>query len=362
MTTEEMIQEMEGAKKANHPIPYFRKLLDEHLPGHASLSIVQVAGTNGKGSTIQWMAASAPEHTGTFISPHLISHFERMAIDGIPISASVWTALYEKWRPLFLAEAFTMFEMDLWMALDWFLSQHVQLALMETGLGGGKDAVSALDCKVKALTNIGMDHMGLLGNTLEEIALAKAGMFRKDVPVFTTETAMFPLLKEQAQLVGCPLISVPVSGNHIPAYQNANASLAKAVMEYLGYAWKSSSIVWPARFQVLRQNPLVLLDGAHNVPGIEALIASLPPIDHIYCSFMSDKEGKKMIELLQSVGDVTLVDFDASRLADLSVFGLREISFDSFVEEVRASASPILICGSLYFAGKVLECLELERS
>ncbi len=207
----------------------------QYIPETLKIPAIQVAGTNGKGSTVTWMSLLADRPViGTFTSPHMFSHFERMAVNHQPIPADKWEAIYDRWLPLFEEQDFTMFEADLWMAMIWFAENHVDLMLMEAGLGGERDATTALDYLATGITNIGRDHMQYLGSTLEEIAKAKAGIFKPGIPALTAEQdpALFEILSREAAQAGTLLTKVPALSlpKDFPKYQEANLGLAAGLL------------------------------------------------------------------------------------------------------------------------------------
>lgn len=362
MTIEEKISHIETLKGTNRKPALLRQLMNRHIPETLTGTFVQIAGTNGKGSTAAWLRLLADsDRTATFTSPHLKSHFERMAINNQPIPPEDWERIYDKWTHLFKASSFTMFEIDLWVALVWFHEQHADFAIFEAGMGGTMDATTALDYQAQAITNIGLDHMAFLGSTLEEIALAKAGIMRKGTPVLTTEKAMFEVLRQQADKVGVPLISVdPVAvPDTLPAYQTYNLALAKALLQTIHMPEKDvplESFYWPARYQTIQKDPLQIVDGAHNLPGITALVRSMPPVDHIYFSVLADKQAGPMIEMLQTTNiPITLVHFDTPRLADLENIARQYNLPIVDMETCAKDTASCLYCGSLYFAAALLK-------
>lgn len=362
MTIDEKISYIETLKGTNRPPAKLRQLLDTHIPETLQGTFIQIVGTNGKGSTTAWLALLADQPlTGTFTSPHLKTHFERIAINNKPIPPAHWERIYDKWAQLFSDNHFTMFEIDLWMALVWFHEQNVPFAIFEAGMGGTMDATTALDYAAQGITNIGLDHMAYLGNTLEEIALAKAGIMKKDTPVLTTEKAMLPILQQQAEKVGAPIIfvePVPVPDS-LPAYQTYNLALAKAILETIHMPAKQANpeqFFWPARYQTIQKEPLQIVDGAHNLPGITALVDSIPPVDRIYFSVLADKQAGPMIDKLKTAHiPITLVHFDTPRLADLTELATQ---YDLPIVDLETCARDIkscLYCGSLYFAAAILK-------
>lgn len=377
----QIIKKIESRKGMNHPLDDFRTLLHKHLPEPEFIKI-QVAGTNGKGSVCQWMARLLEikdVRTGLFISPHLIDHAERIQIDGVPIPHEQFVSIYGKWERFFEDHSFTMFEIDLWISLVWFMEKQVQTAIFETGLGGKKDAVTALNCPYEVLTNIGYDHMNLLGNTLEEITLEKCGILHEDplTLLFTAEKdeKLLKIIHHQADLVQAEVVESQVRKDlDLPGYQKENFSLAFDLVSYLGYSYSQQELEWvflnfnhPGRFMILNQSPLLLLDGAHNEQGIEALVAGIIErglrIEQVFFSVLADKKAHKMIRELSRLGaEIILVSFESERLADLEkladTHGLALISFEQMCDQLNKRNT--LCCGSLYFIGALLKFLQEE--
>lgn len=430
---------MESRRGRNHGLEQFRTWIETvlQLPvlkhadsaGQSSAQyspvMVQIAGTNGKGSVVRWLSMlleSQGLHVGSFTSPHLLAHFERIAIDGRPIPAYEWEKLYDQYAAFFEKEQLTMFEMDLFMALAYFWKVQPQVILMETGMGGTYDAVTALDYDLSLITSIGMDHMAYLGDTLEEIAEAKAGIIKSGVPVITAETSTVPLqiIQKTATEKCAPLKGIrigstasraedrqdtftavccsmdpsfptepdtsiktvsmagPESGRtlqilawnpELPDYQKENFALAMQALTTLGYTADRTvqkkiqkRFMWPGRFMVLRKQPLTVLDGAHNVPGIRALCASIEKdqFDQAYFSVLADKQADEMLELLaEKVKAIILVDFETQRKADLhrlhEKYGYPIVTLAGMAEQLTHTSRSTLICGSLYFAAEVLK-------
>ncbi|MCF0245849.1 MAG: folylpolyglutamate synthase/dihydrofolate synthase [Ileibacterium sp.] len=374
---EQEVAQMEARKGINHSIEQMRKWLDAYLPEHKNLKSVQIAGTNGKGSVCTWLNLIARENgwsTGVFTSPHLICHFERMQYNQASISSEEWHEIYTKWKDLFDREHFTMFEMDFWMALDWFLQKKPDLVIMETGLGGERDAVTAMDHQAKAITNIGLDHMAWLGDTREQIALTKGKIARKNVPVITAERdeSCLAVLRQCALAAEAPfetgLRSFETWPAHLPVYQKDNLALALTLADHLGLSVTAKQLEeiqkafsWKGRFEILDTHPLLVADGAHNIDGIRALVESCAGLEfkQIYFSVLKDKAGYEMIHELQKISSkIVLVDFENGRLADLETMArkerLPEVSFDQMMDHLENRKEKTLVCGSLYFVGELL--------
>lgn len=387
MNVEDKIKKMENKRGKNNDLVLFREWLDKYLPEHKNLKKIQVAGTNGKGSTCKWLSMflhSEDYKTGMFTSPHLVSHVERIQIDSKNISLEDWERIYDAWDAFFEEKQLTMFEIDLWMALVYFIEQNVDIAIIEVGLGGRLDATTSLDYMATLITNIGLDHQEFLGDTLEQIAYEKSGIFKSNAVALTTEKN--PNCQKVMELVADYLnvmlgfvslsditkteegYKIVYNGMEyfakIPEYQIDNMILALETLSVLGYSISSKHIQktlddfsWLGRFSVLRKEPYVLIDGAHNVPGIKALVNALHTFDgKIYFSVLKEKDASDMIEELKKLtNDIVLVRFDTDRLYPLEHLGLPIIEFKELEKILKNTKENILLCGSLYFVGDVLK-------
>ncbi len=259
-----------------------RRLLDA-TGFHTDAKIFHVAGTNGKGSVCAMLDAVCRTQglrTGLFTSPHLVSFRERVRLDGRPIPevavAEGLTRLRDlsaDWSP-----PPTFFEYTTVLALDWLRHQHVDVIVLETGLGGRLDATNALTPAVSVLTSIEFDHMAWLGDTLEAIAGEKAGIIKSRVPVVSApqEPEAAAVIARVAVEQGAPLRVVT---DMLPAdwllalpgtHQRANANLALAALDAAKIPTTEKArraglaqVEWPGRFQRL-ENGRIILDGAHN--------------------------------------------------------------------------------------------------
>jgi dihydrofolate synthase / folylpolyglutamate synthase len=294
-----------------------RALLREFGDPHRQLRGALVGGTNGKGSVLA-LAGSALRaagiRTGTTPKPHLVSYRERMQIDGQPIDPVTFTRLV---REVLAAAAVverhhgppTEFELLTAMLFRWFAEERVVVALVEVGLGGRLDATHAWDGGVAAITNVALDHMAWLGDTVPAIAKEKAAIImRGDHAVTGAQGSALEVIRRRARRVGAPLADVgpppllgwdrdgievdlarlgptrvALRGRH----QAENAAVADAVLDALGAAGIAmvgvaarrrgyAGATWPGRLELVRVGDReVLLDGAHNPAGAAALAAAL---------------------------------------------------------------------------------------
>lgn len=293
---------------------------------HRELKVVHVGGTNGKGSTVAMVASvlnAAGYRVGTFTSPHLHSYTERYCINGEEIDPDRVAALISYLRPhldAMVAEGYehpTEFEVSTAMAFLYFKEEKVDLLVLEVGLGGIIDSTNVVVPLVSVITNVAMDHMDYLGHTIEEIALAKAGIIKVGVPVVTAadDPLALNVIERVSREKGAELVLVgrdvtwepidrplslrgqyltvrgrkgeyselwlPLIGRH----QLTNAATAVAVLEILtdlGYRITPEVLReglartrWPARLEVMSENPLVVIDGAHNYDGARMLRRAL---------------------------------------------------------------------------------------
>ena len=289
------------------------------LLGHPEqqLRFVHVAGTNGKGSIAAMLSSiltQAGYTTGLYTSPHLLQVNERMKINGIDISNEELLTLAESIRPAVeeMSDPPTEFERITAMALLYFQRRACQVVVLEVGLGGRLDATNVIPAPDAAvISNIALEHTAVLGNTLEQIAREKAGIIKpgSSVVLYHQNPAVEAVVRTACQRKGASLsITAPTQGQmtsrtlegqtlayrnrnklflHLPgSYQEENAFAVLDTVDVLinekGYHIPDeavrrglSRVRWPGRLEVLRRDPLVLVDGAHNPDGVEALTVCL---------------------------------------------------------------------------------------
>tara|TARA_Y100001970_G_scaffold250756_1_gene322862 strand:- start:1015 stop:2214 length:1200 start_codon:yes stop_codon:yes gene_type:complete len=255
-----------------------------------NLSIIQIAGTNGKGSVcaiISKILQNANYKVGLYTSPHLFKLNERIRINGKPISdedIDIFVKLYKKNIESIQSSFFeTMTILALW----YFNKHDVDYAIMETGLGGRLDSVSICNPIVTGMTSISLDHTEILGNSLTTIALEKCGIMKNDTPCFSAKQkpTVVKILQSQAMHNKVPLrfidsnkieqININLNGKK----QKENAALAISIVKYIISDIKDElihnslkSILWHGRNQIIKKNPLVLFDVAHNTDGFNSFL------------------------------------------------------------------------------------------
>ena len=398
-----------------------RALMDKLGNPQSALRMVHVAGTNGKGSTcamIERMLREAGYKTGLYTSPYIEVYNERIRIGGKPVDGDTLAALVEAVFPAVEAcnaegVAITEFELGTALAFAAFDREKVDVAIIEVGLGGRLDPTNIITPLVSVITEVGMDHMAYLGDTVEAVAREKAGIMKPGVPVVLSaqDRAARAVLESEAARIGCEVIApraaqvretqegvtldvniqnktihnlaVSLAGGH----QAENASAALGVvyaLERFGYAVPDAAmraaladVHWPGRLERFGN---ILLDGAHNDPGVRALCA--------YCDrwlgqdktvlltgMMEDKETAKMAAMLASRVRMAVTTqpgvpraMAAGKLADTFAANGLAVHAEADVADALALArrlagedGTVLCAGSLYLIGAVRSLLREEK-
>ena len=300
------------------------RLMDGMGDPHEAIRAVHVAGTNGKGSVSSMIAAVATAAgltTGLHTSPHLTHVEQRMRVDGAPAPRDWLTDAVDRYRPLFDRVQPSFFEVTVALSFRYFADRTVDLAVVEVGLGGRLDATNVLDPALAVLTNIDLDHTDLLGDTLAAIAREKAGIITPGTPVLSgvDQDEARAVIAEVAEERSAPLCELrdeaswcapyaDLSGSVVDletplraydrldvalpgAHQQTNAALAVRAAElvlpvvqttaapvYEGVRDVRALTGFRGRLDVLQDEPLVVVDVAHNPPSIEAGLRTLDPV------------------------------------------------------------------------------------
>jgi dihydrofolate synthase/folylpolyglutamate synthase len=334
-------------------------LLDLMGNPHRALKYVHVAGTNGKGSTcamIESVLRAAGYKTGFYISPYVYDYRERMQIGRVPIPEDTLAGLFTSARSL--AESMTdpprKFEIETACALKYFADQECDIVVLEVGMGGRLDATNIIDAPEAAvITSISYDHMEYLGDTLEKIAFEKRGIIKPGCAVVEASCLLPAEIKEYS-LSGTRFTylgeeyTVPLIGAH--QAQNAAAAIS-AVFALRERGWNISgkslreglsAAYWPGRFEIVRDEPLCILDGAHNIDAVSKLCDAIDAL----------LSGKKLLTVM-AMGPDKPFEKCAPMLAARSVHFIRT-DFQNVTESVRQAmklAGPddaVLACGSLH--------------
>jgi dihydrofolate synthase/folylpolyglutamate synthase len=361
------------------------------VPGKGQ-RVVHVAGTNGKGSVcamIDAVCRAQSYRTGLFTSPHLVTYRERIQIDGEMIAEekvagglTTIRRLVTGWDP-----HPTFFEITTALGLIHFRECDCEVIVLETGLGGRFDATNAVEPIVSVITPIGYDHQFWLGNTLEEIAGEKAGIIKERISVVSAaqEPAAEKVLRARALECSAPLQIVSELYTATPlalagAHQKQNAALAIAALECGGIAVQEQAIArglasvdWPARFQ--RWDERITIDGAHNPAGARTLAQTWRQIfggqsATLILAVLDDKDAQGICRALAPVSasvilpkirsERALPPEELARTFSAITPSLRcsiASSLGDALDQARSGTNPILLTGSLHFAGEALATL-----
>ncbi|MBT8298595.1 MAG: bifunctional folylpolyglutamate synthase/dihydrofolate synthase [Maribacter sp.] len=285
---------------------------------------IHVAGTNGKGSSSHMLASILQEagyKVGLYTSPHLKDFRERISINGNTIRKKQVVKFIEKNKAFLLKNKLSFFEMTVGMAFDYFAQKEVDIAIVEVGLGGRLDSTNIITPEVSLITNIGMDHLDMLGNTLNKIAFEKAGIIKADVPVIISEyqeeiAASFVLIakKKNAKIVFADQVvtknyKTSLQGN----YQSKNCKGVVAVFRELkNFKVKKKHIKkglkkvvqntgLMGRWQILNKKPMIVCDTAHNKEGLTDVLQQLLQQEfnqlHVVLGFVKDKDLDQLLPL-----------------------------------------------------------------
>jgi len=359
------------------------------LPKH----VIHVAGTNGKGSVCAMVDAICRAqgfHTGLFTSPHLVTFRERVQVNGQLISESEVGAglekirgIIEKWEP-----HPTFFEVATALGLDHFAEQNVDVAILETGLGGRLDATNAVPSNVSVITPIDLDHEKWLGVSIDKIAAEKAGIIKQHTSVISSDQnpTAEKVIRDRARECDAPLEFVREAYDRSPValrgtHQKHNAAVAIAAVRAAGLRITDAAIArgllsvqWPARFQ--RWDERTIIDGAHNPAAARTLASTWREAfgderATIILAVLADKDIRGIFTALAPIaGSVIVAPVRSERAASPQLIAQTISSIDpahpisitpSLMQAftiARAKPSPILVTGSLHFAGDALALLQ----
>ena len=415
LTYEEVLDQIEHQRRfGNRPGAEVSALMLEKLGRpQQNMSVIHIAGTNGKGSVSAFLCSILKEagiRTGMFTSPHLVDFRERICVDGQMISREEVTKLGN----MLLEEDFgtvpTMFDYCLAMALLYYRDRQCQAAVIETGLGGRLDSTNAIGVpEVTVVTKIGYDHMAVLGDTLDKIASEKAGIIKKgtklvlesqekdamDVLLETAEKEAVTEIKiaDMHDVTECRYengrqyfsyqkyknLEMAMLGVH--QYENAAAAIlaAEIFLKDRGISDEKAEYYiregikktrWEGRMEILSREPFFMVDGAHNGNGVAALAESLRTLFpgekfHFVMGVMADKNHEEMIEeLLPLALDFKTVTVESERALaaqelseKIRAKGICDAgllhSFDELMPGRLDVAHKTIAFGSLYFVGEI---------
>ncbi|VKD56108.1 dihydrofolate synthetase [Streptococcus pneumoniae] len=396
---------------------------------HLKLKVIHIGGTNGKGSTIAFLKKMLEKlglTVGVFSSPYLIHYTDQISINEESIPEERLEALMADYQTLLEGETAanlqgtTEFEIITAIAYDYFASEQVDVAIMEVGMGGLLDSTNVCQPILTGITTIGLDHVALLGDTLEAIAEQKAGIIKQGMPLVTGRIAPEALavidriaegkdaprlaygtdyqVRHQESVVTGEVFDYTSAVRQgrfqtslLGLYQIENAGMAIALLDtfcqedgrelasndFLGQALEETS--WPGRLEIVSRDPLMILDGAHNPHAIKALLVTLQErfADYhkeILFTCIKTKALEDMLDLLGAMPDteLTLTHFADSRATDEIVLKeaakSRNLSYQDWhdfleqnlTDKKEEKQTVRIVTGSLYFLSQVRAYL-MER-
>lgn len=381
---------------------------------HRAFRSVHIAGTNGKGSVATMIACILKEagySVGKYTSPHLVSFTERITVNEEEITEEEVAALTDHIRGRADRKCpggfYTFFDFTTAMAFEHFRRKKVDIAVVETGLGGRLDSTNVIEPLVSIVTNVAFDHMKELGGTLTKIAGEKAGIIKKGVPVITgagrrpfrviekvageNASAVYALGRDFSfkksgrkcmSYRGLTRVLNDITINLNGDHQLSNAALALCAVDVisgLGYDVPEdrmraalSSVVWQGRLEMVREKPLVILDGAHNASGVRALRRFLRTHYRdrrkvLVFGVMRDKQYRRMLESMSDCIDLAILTqprtdraLDAAAMKTVTRNSVVTTDTRSALKQARRFAGDkdlILVTGSFYTIGEAKQAI-----
>jgi len=384
---------------------------------HKDIAVIHVAGTNGKGSNcafLQYILTEAGYKVGAFTSPHLLRYNERICIDKMPISNEDFARLLTSVTKV--SEDMSFFEILTCMAFKYFSENAVDMAIIETGIGGRLDSTNVIDQPLlSVITAPGYDHQEILGDTLEQIASEDAGIIKKNCPVAVYPTAVYDVFKNADDLyyIGDDMevsvsytlekttfsvktayfsyqsLSIQLLGEH--QLQNAIHAILciEALRRSRGIDISEESLRkgllncrWPGRFEIVSKNPYIVMDGAHNEDGArifkEAMLRYFPDKHKVLLIGISKgKDYKNILNHLMQVADTVVCTCSNFKAMDVEILVEYAKKCIKGKAKVNVLAEPdcqralklarecaglegvVAAAGSLYLIGNLKECVSL---
>jgi dihydrofolate synthase/folylpolyglutamate synthase len=394
--------------------------LCEHLENpHQKFKSIHIAGTNGKGSVSHMLAAilqTAGYKTGLYTSPHLKDFRERIKIDSEEVNEEFVIDFTARIKPLIEEIEPSFFEITVAMAFDYFANEKVDIAVIEVGLGGRFDSTNIITPVLSVITNIGWDHMNILGDSLEKIAFEKAGIIKQNIPVVIGETlsetkpvfekaaaekkATIHYSKQNRNIAAWEwdkhelIVEVAEAGKtdhkvfnlDLPGlYQSKNLLTvleACSVLKELKYKIDESDIReglqktkkltgLHGRWEIIHEHPTIILDVGHNEDGIKQIVQQIELTTHhdlhIIIGLVKDKEIDKVLSLLPHSANYYFVQAHIPRALPADILKEKAAAFklkgkvvpdvNAAISEARLKAHKddlILVCGSVFLVGEVI--------
>jgi dihydrofolate synthase / folylpolyglutamate synthase len=385
---------------------------------HKKFKSVHIAGTNGKGSTSHMLAAilqTAGYKTGLYTSPHLKDFRERIKVNGIMCSEEFVIDFTEKVKPMIETIHPSFFEITVVMAFTYFAEQNIDVAVVEVGLGGRLDSTNIVTPELAVITNIGWDHMNMLGDTLEKIAYEKGGIIKQNIPVVIGEILpeTKPVFEQIAVEKNTSLclatneryvsdwhlrnqhLNITIANNYKDEHVTYQLDLAgiyqtKNIITVLETVHQLQKKGWNishqhikngltqtkkltglhGRWELIHQKPMIVLDVAHNIDGMKQIVEQIELTTyndlHIIIGMVKDKEAEKILAILPRYAEYYFTKAQiprafperelATKAAHLGLIGKTFGDVNTAISEALQRAHEedlIIICGSVFVVGEV---------
>lgn len=381
-------------RRKHSPFKHFKNVMNKIGNPQNDFYMIHVGGTNGKGSTVTFLRdllMSLGLKVGTLQSPHYESHLDRIRLNGNNISEDAFLRLLNKNYDLIIEEELGMFEIDYLIMCDYFKENNVDIVITEVGLGGRLDSTNVIDnTKLSIITTIGYDHMDSLGDTLQDICKEKCGIIKNDSKVLVgylnddlknivkdycdnKNSKYFEL--ENYQEIGPRKFKYQNEEYNLKSfgkYQMHNASLALKALNIISKDYSFiedkekekeaiASSLWKGRFEIVKEKPRIILDGAHNTHGIKALEESIKQLEGNKLIIFSALKKKNYLEMMKELNGldadlvITTFNYPGSIKKDNIIDGyLFNDNYENVIKSNIDKYENIIICGSLYFISEIV--------
>lgn len=322
--------QIDGQKAYKPGLDNIKKLCDFFGNPQDKIKTIHIGGTNGKGSTSNMLASVLQEagyKVGLYNSPHLVDFTERIKVNGQNADKEFVYDFIQKLKDLPADIRPSFFEFTTIMAFEYFFWQKVDFAIVEVGLGGRLDSTNIITPLVSAITNVQLDHQNILGNTVEEIAVEKAGIIKRNIPIISGDEneAVKNIFSEKAQKENAKFIDVTAIETDLSSdlkgnYQKKNIRVVLALIGELkkqglkisdeniklGFLSVQKNTNFLGRWFEFSKEPLTICDTGHNQAGLEEVFAQLNSIEkhkHIILGFVNDKKIDEVLKILPPNSD-----------------------------------------------------------
>ena len=356
---------------------------------------IHVAGTNGKGSVCTKIAAAftqAGYKTGLYTSPHLSSFCERIQIDGKMIPEKTVNDMLSELFKLLDEKCVqaTFFELTTCLAFNYFASQNIDIAIIETGLGGRLDATNVVIPLLSIITSIGFDHTEILGTTLEEITREKAGIIKPNIPVVIGPSVPLPIIQSFCSKMNSKCYQLDQIFEN---FEEENQAIARKALQILSKDFRLTEKIIekaiekkpPNRLEIIEGTPLIILDVAHNPDGLKALFKAIhqkflnSPL-RILFGLSKNKDIESCLQLIEDAGDhfhlikakgergldvpilSTLLQKKISRGQKIYEHELISEGFNQAKNQAAKSGEILVICGSFFIMSEIRNLLGMGEN